>query len=242
MMKLTTQSLGKIDNGYAVAWYTGKEKKGFFIVNNVNIADPMVVAELIVIRYLFLIENIFKRNIITGTGYEICISSPVIKKLCRGKSTKNHLLPYVNFLKSKLKGVDIVSKRKHDDMLPLQGKHPFIHINNNLSDTTDDLLFDTPSLGKIKLTTHAIEQYQSRLESGEVNDPTKSLVRRLKHKELIKQALPARVIRHKLKKYGTVDNLEVWGHDSSSMHYMLIRDKLTDIGTIVTVYSRGIKQ
>jgi len=60
----------------------------------------------------------------------------------------------------------------------------------------------------------------------------------LKHPNLKWQPLLDRTIRHKLRKYGTVENPEVWGHDTSQFHYVVLRDPNTNVGTLLTVYKR----
>ncbi len=92
-------------------------------------------------------------------------------------------------------------------------------------------------MGCVKVTKHAVEQYQARITSGSPKKPWASLVNRLKHPELRIQPLDAKVLAHKARKYGRSDNVEAWGHPTSSFIYLVIRE---DNGErfLVTVFER----
>jgi hypothetical protein len=241
MMKLTTKSLGITDaepDNMAVAWRVGINRRGIVIVTGISIqSDRAVAAELIAIRYLLFSKNVFNNEIITGKGIAIDVSSPLIKKLYRNKTTKRHLNPYAHFLKTNLTDALLTISKADDEHLPaLTDNVPVEHIN-----ATDQPLYDvisTPAIGDVRITKHSIDQYTERQHSGEAKSFIASLVKRLKHPNLQQQKIPDRVTQHKLKRYGDIEQLEVWGHDSSQMHFVVVRDPHSKIGSLVTVYRR----
>ncbi|MFC1335435.1 MAG: hypothetical protein G8D89_17865 [gamma proteobacterium symbiont of Clathrolucina costata] len=238
MMKLTTRSLGPVDDGMAVSWRVGTQRRGIICVEGLDLEhDKQAAAELVVMRHLLFTNKVFNRDIITGTGIAIEFSSPVIKKLYRGKTTKKHLEQYSHFLKTNLSGVSLSLTKDSDEFLPEIGDKVLVEYIDAGEKPQYDVIA-TPALGEVRLTKHSIDQYEDRLHSGEAKNPLVSLVGRLKHPDLKRQPLPDRTIRHKLRKYGTVENLEVWGHDTSQLHYVVVRDPNTNVGTLVTVYKR----
>lgn len=236
MMKLTTKSLGPMQDGYAVAWRVGTRRKGILLIEGINNPDPLVAAELTAMQHLLLVAKVFNMALISGKGITLEVSSPQIKKLARGKSSKNHLKQLARFLSISLNGAELLLTNSQDEFLPKQDECEPERISALVD--ADSTTTPTPALGQIQLTSHAIEQYSERLHSGETGDPAGSLLRRLKHPELKRQPLSPRVVRHKLRKYGTIDNLEIWAHDTSQMHYVVVRDHGSRIGTVVTVYRR----
>ncbi len=99
-------------------------------------------------------------------------------------------------------------------------------------------IIETEAMGRIRITAHAIARYDQWHHAGKVNAPVYSLLTRLKHPGLTRQAMPTRAEQHKIRRYGTIENVEVWGHGSSQLHFVVIRDKPTGIGTVVTVFRR----
>ena len=237
MMQLTTHSLGMINGNHAVAWCKGLKSKGIFFVTDIQLDDSLVVAELIVIRHLLFSKKIFGQEIHVGSGILLSISSPLIKKLYRGKSTKTHLEPYAHFMRICLSGVTLSTTEDTDPMVPYVGDDvPMEFLSVRDSPTYG--IIDTPILGKMRLTKHALEQYKERFRGGVIKNPVKSLIGRLKHPELKLQQLPSRTLRHKLRKYGSIDHLEVWHHENSQMFYVVVRNPVNQVGTLVTVYNR----
>ena len=238
MMRVTTKSLGLFDNYYGVAWRVGTQRKGIIYIQDINIEDPLAAAELVTIKHLLFVKNILKREILSGEGILLELSCPVIKKIYRGKTTKTHLVPYAHFMQSNLTGVSFSSTAKNDKYLPNPNDEELNIEHISADDNIDYNIIDTPALGKIIISSHVIDQYAKRLHSGTPKKPIISLKNRIMHPELSLQKLPEKVLAHKLKKYGSVDELEVWGHESSQMHFVVIRDHSTQIGTIVTLYRR----
>ncbi|MCG7952654.1 MAG: hypothetical protein N0E56_15760 [Candidatus Thiodiazotropha endolucinida] len=237
MMKLTTRSVGVVEDEYAVIWRSGTKRKGILYIDGIEGDDPLVAAELVAIRHLLFTKKIFNRDIISGTGIEIQCSSPLIKKLYRGKSTKKHLQNLSHFMQTSLQGVTLSTTEENDEFLPAVGDDVLVEYISAGDKPQYDVV-KTQALGDLRLTKHAIEQYEERHHSGEAKNPLISLVGRLKHPDLKRQSLPDKAARHKLRKYGTIENLEIWGHDTSQMHYVVVRDPNSGIGTLVTIFKR----
>jgi hypothetical protein len=237
MMRLTTRSLGVVEDEYAVTWRAGTKRKGILYIEGIEVGDPLVAAELVAIRHLLFTMKIFNRDIIAGTGIEIQSSSSLIKKLYRGKSTKKHLQHLSHFMQTSLQGVTLSATDENDEFLPSIGDEVLVEYIS-ASDKPQYDVVKTLALGDLRLTKHAIDKYAERNHSGAAKNPLISLVGRLKHPDLKRQPLPDKAARHKLRKYGSIDNLEIWGHDTSQMHYIVVRDPNSRIGTLVTVYKR----
>ena len=79
-----------------------------------------------------------------------------------------------------------------------------------------------------------IKEYENSLKN-----PLKSLIDRLSNKSLVRETLPDRVLRHKLKKY-KIDFAEFWTHPSSRMHYVIVNDPANDMKILVTVFVRTV--
>jgi len=238
MMKLSTQFITQIDSQQIIAWRVGTKRRGIIYVDEINCDDPNVAGELIAIQYLLFKKKVFDREPITGIGYELHVSSNKIRQMLKGKSTYKHLSFYIQFLKTTMKGVLIRLTIDTDEYLPEFNDKDVLTEYIDARDKFETGIIKTPAMGLVKLTKHAIEKYKDRHHAGDLNKPLQSLIRRIKHDSIQKKPLPENVIKHKLKKYGTVENLEIWSHDSSQIHYVIVRDLTTGVGTIVTIYKR----
>ena len=239
MMKLFTKTLCHQDDSYIVAWSKGLKNKGFVSVEGITSKDPEVVAEISTIKYLLFNENIFNREITTGKGFQL-ICDPLIHKIHNGKTSRKHLEHFLFFLNHNFAGC-LVTKmnRNHEELLPQLDDEdlPVITIEDSGSIQDNDII-ETPAIGRIRITSHALEQYKQRLHSGEAERPRRSLLKRLRHPEIRQKKLPDNVEIKKIRKYGTMENTEIWGHDSSQMHFVVVRDPSNQLGTLVTVYKR----
>ena len=237
MMRLTTNYIGDIDGIHILSWGVGATRRGLIHIADVPDSDASAIAELVAIRYLLFIDNVFDRVIQTGKGIAIDVSIPVVKKAARGKTSKQHLSLLARYFETNLAGVVLGDTRKSDGFLPNPGDDvPETHISKN--DVVPYDVIHTTAMGDIRITKHAIEKFTKSLNSEDLKAPLTSMIGRLKHEGISLQALPEKVIKHKLKKYGTVENLETWGHDSSQMHFTVTRDKKTGVGTVVTCFKR----
>ncbi|RIJ70037.1 hypothetical protein D1505_25800 [Escherichia coli] len=80
------------------------------------------------------------------------------------------------------------------------------------------------------ITTDYLQQCQK---------PWASLVGRLQHPELQVQPFDEKVARHKARKYGRVDNVEVWGHRDSKFKYLMVINDDNKKRVLVTVFERN---
>lgn len=237
MMKLTTRALGEIEGHQVVAWRVGTKRRGLLHISDISSQDATASAEIVAIRHLLFTDKVFMRDIHSGEGLALEVSTPVIKKVARGKTSKAHLSTLARFFTTNLQGVTLGTTSPKDEHLPNIGDEvPCVYLSSSESPQYD--VFDTPAMGKLRLTQHVLDQFIERLHSGEAKKPLTSLISRLKHEEIKRLPLPDKVALHKIKKYGTIDNLEIWGHDTSQMHFTVVRDPRTAIGTVVTIYRR----
>jgi len=235
MMTLSTMYY-KQGEDHFVSWRTGVKNSGVLRVVNVSGEDSRAIAELVAIRYLLLEKEVFNRALYSGTGIRLEVSTPLIKKLHRGSSTKNHLFSYARFLQARLRGVVVDALQVQNFVDPNKECDDIESVDAEEQDNSD--IIQTSAIGEVRLTKHAVDQYRERLHSGDPVNPLVSLVARLMHPDLKKQPIPDRVVDHKFRKYGSVEQTEVWGHENSQMHYVVVRDPSTRIGTVVTVYRR----
>jgi len=238
MMTLITKVIKDSDDQYIVAWSKGLKAKGFIRVEKSSLPDPDIIAEITAIQHLLFKQNIFNREIINGNGFKI-VCHKLIKSVIEKKTSRKHLYPLLSFVRSNLNGCVLKSFAEIDNKLlaPL-GSPEFEITDADPSVLNQDYdVFETPAMGRLKLTAHAIEQYKIRLHSGETLNPQVSLIKRLRNPNIAQHELPEKIKNQKIKKYGSVENTEIWGHDSSQMHFVVIRDS-NNRGTVVTVYKR----
>ncbi len=237
MMKLTTKPLGETDGNQVVAWRVGTKRRGLLHIADIEDQDTAATAEIVAIRHLLFTDKVFMRDIHSGEGLALEVSTPVVKKVARGKTSKSHLANLARFFSTNLQGVTLGTTNVNDEHLPSIGDEvSCVYISASESPQYD--VFDTPAMGKLRLTQHVLDQYIERLHSGDAKKPLVSMMNRLRHDGIKRLPLPDKVLLHKVKKYGTVENLEVWGHDTSQMHFTVVRDPSTQVGTVVTIYRR----
>ncbi|MDF5517987.1 hypothetical protein P3700_26520 [Vibrio parahaemolyticus] len=95
---------------------------------------------------------------------------------------------------------------------------------------------ETPAMGTVLVTAHAVSRYSERITSGKPKAPWLSLVKRIQNPELRIYPLAERERRRKAQKYGTADNIEEWGHPISELYFLVLNDQ--GIRTLVTTYER----
>lgn len=243
MMKLTTKCIGVTeDGGYIVAWMVGLQKKGIIVVRNLQPVELVECqAELSVICFLVFGLNVFKREFVTGNGLHIGVSKVEILKLFTSQLAESELYRYGRFLFVTLTGVRVFCIG--DDLcesFPTVTNMPesdWLEIDPTNLPRYD--LIKAPALGQVRLTKHVIDSYKERNHSGSAKNPVASLVGRLRHPNLKRQVIPPGVLQHKLFKYkAETSDLEMWGHSTSQMHFVIVRDRESSIGTVVTVFRR----
>ncbi|MFV8382847.1 hypothetical protein ACNO5E_01970 [Vibrio parahaemolyticus] len=237
MMTLTTITEKLNDQATRVFWRVGTKRNGILdVAIDFDNEDADLIAELSAIQYLLFEEKVMGREPGSGTGYKLVVSKGAIKKLARGKSSKKHALKFAAFLQNRMAGVQIDVSQSREYMADLDETTP-VELNAERKEyaNTHDAI-ETPAMGTVFVTAHAVEQYKSRLSTGDPKKPWVSLVNRLKHPELKLRTLPDNVLRHKAKKYGTPDNVEAWGHPTSKFTYLFVNNH--GKRTLVTVFER----
>lgn len=222
-----------------VVWCTGLSKKGGLRVHlPANYKEPGLIAELCALRHLLLVVEPFNVRTIDGKGIEVHTSSGAIKKLALRKSTKTEAMPYSRFLRIRLNELkhEVINK---NDVLPSLEEPGLVWEDLVVCEEQFHAPYDPVdcgNLGSLAITDHAIERYQERVESGSPKSPLRSLLRRLSHPGLKKLHLPHEVLAHKSRKYGSHNDIEVWGHESSEIAFLLLNKP--DHKVLVTTFIR----
>ena len=244
MMTLKTNSHKISASSALVQWGVTDNKNGIIHVSlDFETEDPALICELIVIKHLLFEKQVFDREPKSGKGYRLIVSNGAIKKLVKGKSDKRFAAKYATFLTfGRMTGAEIeVSQKK----FPVQTTVA-VHLEARKECYSSDYEFiETPKMGKIGITRHAVERYQERISSGKPKNPWASLCSRLENEALTQRPLNERVLKHKAKKYGPGNMVEMWAHPDSSFCFMFVRDKDTDCRVLVTCFERnesGIQQ
>ena len=238
MMLLSTRTVLAEDGSCLVYWWTGLKKKGVLSVQFKDyIKDVKLAVELVAIRHLIYFRQVFNRNPITGAGIYLCVTGDdLVDVLSKGIPPK-HLYPYAAFL-GRLYGSKVRTPDETD--LPFDRNDPDFGEVEYVYPTDEyrqcKVMLQTPALGRIGLTQHAVDAYLERVSSGKPRCPWSSLARRLSHPELRLVPMPERIRRHKLFKFGSMDEVETWGHETSKFLYLLIRDG--EQKTVVTCFER----
>ncbi len=225
MMSLHTRPFA-VDSHVIVSWATGRCTNGFLRLDVDDLVeDRLIRAELHAIEYLMFQKRVFNVDPASGKSFAFYVSSGAIKKLALQRSKKTHLFDAAAFFTTRLEGAQI-HVVKSDSLAPewdisaCDRVEPVTLAGGRYSSTT----FESPVLGTVEVSAHALRRFVQRLSSGTPNAPWPSLVRRLNHPGLRQHPLPERHKRHKLRKYGSVDGVEIWAHPMSSMAFLFIND------------------
>lgn len=237
MMILTTLSEKTSPTQARVLWRTGSRRYGVLEVTLEEGHDESdLLAELAAIKHLLFDRQVFDRAPVSARGYKLVVSKGAIKKLALGRSTKRFAQQYAVPLTTRLEGIDIEVSQSRA-WLPAEEELPVEPLYVQKGFTRDYDMIETPSMGKVLVTHHAVEQYMERVVGNGAKDPRLSLQMRLMNPELEQVPLDAKVLRHKEAKYGRADNVQIWGHPSSSTRFVVLREN-PDHGVLVTVFRR----
>lgn len=241
MMELNTKPVTTNDpKAINVLWSTGGVKRGVLCVNlPETYNESILIAEICAIRYLLVINQVFGARTIDGKGIRINSSSGAIKKLALGRSAKKEAIPYARFLRVRLTELSYAVKRKNE-YVPTDDESG-LEFNDLVVDSE---LFQMPyeptdfaALGRVAISNHAVERYEERIDSGnDLGSPLRSLLRRLSHPELERQPIPAEVMAYKNKRYGPENDIEVWGHNTSDISFLLLNKP--DYKVLLTVFNK----
>ena len=198
-----------------------------------NTNDTEVVAELIGLRYLLIEKEIFG-NQAAGNGLTLQVTKGAIRKVLKGQSSKKHLVPYAQFLRTRYVDADIEVSKPNAEQLE---RWSAIKVAENVPYCVGDHgnVVDTLAIGPVEITAHAVERYAERLLDGDVKRIWRSLIQRLQHAGLVDADLPARVRAHKLKKYADRPGQRIVKHPDGTMHFVLVPNGQGEM-TLVTVF------
>lgn len=246
MMVLTTVSKKQSGNTALVYWRVGINRKGVVEVRlDAGSTDVDLIAELAAIRHLLMDCRVLDRTPSSGTGIRLCVSKGAIKKLTKGTSDKGYASRFAAFLTSRLLGVEIQVSHSMKYMIDEDDEsyaESFSHLDVNTTEyMTPHEVIETPVMGQIAITKHALERYSQRLgtiDNGQiVKRPFASLAKRLRSPELLKQSLDANVLAHKYRKYGSDSKVEIWKHPTDLLQFTVILSP-NNQRTLVTVFER----
>lgn len=235
MMTLETTVVEASKGIVQVAWRTGLSNFGVVEVSLDKLPDDTeVAAELLAIRYLMFKRQVFDRVPSSSKGYLLRVGKGAIKKLAQGRSSKEHLKPYAEFLRQRLEGVQIeVSRAGEWVNLALESEVETIDFSGDLVDPHERLM--TPAMGEIHITKHAVRRYAER-HGDDITNPWGSLTTRLMHPGLRQVEIPRKALLNKAMRHGRADNVEAWGHPDSRFTYIVVNDKKRR--TLVTVFRK----
>lgn len=246
MMQLTTVSKKQSGNTALVYWRVGINRKGVVEVRlDAGSTDVELIAELAAIRHLIVDCCVFGRTPSSGTGIRLCVSKGAIKKLTKGTSAKGYASRFAALLTSRLFGVDILVSHNMKYMIQEDDEgyaESFSHLDVNTTEyMTPHEVIETPVMGQVAITKHALERYSQRLgimDNGQiVKRPWASLARRLRNPELLQQSLDANVLAHKYRKYGNDSKVEIWKHPTDLLQFTVVVSP-NNQRTLVTVFER----
>lgn len=231
MMTLSINTIETHEHGASVAWYVGLANNGTLDIRMEDIErDHAIAAELCAIRYLLFRRHVFNVETRSGQGLKILVSCGAIKKLINGTSTKKHLRGYALFARPRLNDASFAISKKP---LDVTGPQESIDLRE-VYETWHEPIY-VPSIGHLHVTNHALDRFLERVHQAVVNDPLDSMLNRMRHEQFQEIKLPDRVIAHKARKYGQAQCVEVWGHPSSGLRFLVTRDKPKQ-ATLLTVF------
>lgn len=219
---------------YRVFWRVGGRIGAIDITldPDIELSDQATAAELVAIQHLLSDKEIMGANR-TGKGVILNVSRGAIRKLKIGSSSKADLMPYAVFLNT----------RYHEAAIEVGKKSPWVpetiegieleHLNVNGPRYE---AVNTPRMGRVVVTKHAIEQYEERFCEGDLSRTWASLVKRLQNPELATTVLPPNVARHKLMTYGD-KAAKIWRHPDGTLHFVVV-DAPDGSKVLVTVFYR----
>lgn len=203
------------------------------MATKLDISDPTTAAELRAIQYILSDKEAMGANR-TGKGIILDVSRGAVRKLKLGTSNKADLTPYATFLNTRYHEVSIEVSKKAS-WVPASlveiTEHDQIQVDGPRPESVD-----TPRMGRVVVTKHAIEQYENRFSEGELSRTWVSLTKRLQNPELAQIILPPRVLKHKLISYR--DNAAtIWRHPDGTLHFAVV-DGPNGTKVLVTVFYR----
>ncbi|ELB2804444.1 hypothetical protein QNE90_000082 [Vibrio alginolyticus] len=227
MMKLKIQTIATSKFNVSVAWFSGLSKNGVIDVRVSQIEHRIAVAELTVARYLLWDCQVFGHRPGGGNGIEIGFPHATLQSL--KQSTSNELQQASQYLKTWLDGV----KLKPDEIVGVATVNEHIPVIQPYCSSQP--VFDSPVLGPMAISRHAIQRYQERFRHGYTKSPWLSLQRQLCNPELRQARLSDRTRFQKLLKHG-YDGSQIWHHSTGDLYFLLVPQETHWL--VVTVFSQ----
>jgi hypothetical protein len=207
-----------------VDWYFTAEKNGVlkvvFPFDNVDIES---MAELVAINYLVIQKQVMGEAT-GGAGKTFYLSKGAARKAILRRTDKKQIIKFGAFASFLLPMAEFLTNKKYIQKQPINRQN-IDTVNVDIGEYTDTKLeVESPSVGQVVLTAHAVKRYQDRLieESGDVKNPLRSLINRMKNSELIEVQLPAKVVQHKQKKYDD-GPFRVFKHPDSTVNFGFVQ-------------------
>lgn len=227
MMKLKIQTIATSKFNVSVAWFSGLSKNGVIDVRVSQIEHRIAVAELTVARYLLWGCQVFGHRPGSGKGVELGLPHKTLHSLSLNSCVE--LQRASQYLKTWLNGVqlnpeEIVGVAASTDQIPVIQPYRL-----------PQPVFDSPVLGPVAISRHAIQRYQERFRHGYTKSPWLSLQRQLCNPELRQARLSARTRFQKLLKHGD-DGSQVWHHPTGDLYFLLVPQETHWL--VVTIFSQ----
>ncbi|QCF28049.1 hypothetical protein [Hydrocarboniclastica marina] len=232
MNYLNIQAIKISETEAKVLWAVSDSRRGALVLRTTTPhPDIDILAELAAAKHLITDRNILGNKVRNGVGVHLTFSKGAVKKLATGKSAKKHLQRYAAFLSSRLVGSKIEIQKKNE-RLPPADTEPTEVIS---PDARTYIEVDTPALGPVQITDHALQRFIERFFPGKPENALKSLEERLMNASLKPIKLPGSVQAHKDRKYGKEDRA-VYRHPTDVVHFGVIDRQHQKI--LVTVFNR----
>ncbi|EGQ7991996.1 TPA: hypothetical protein I7203_15415 [Vibrio vulnificus] len=226
MMKLKVQSVSASKSKVSVAWFVGLSRSGIVDVGIGRFESRIAIAELTVARYLLWDRQVFGHRPGSGKGVELGLPHKTLHSLSLNSCVE--LRKAGQYLKTWLDGAqlkpgEIVGVAASTEQIPVI--QPY---------RSPQPVFDSPVLGPVAISRHAIQRYQERFQHGYTKSPWLSLQRQLCNPELRQAILSERTRFQKLLKYGD-DGSQVWHHPTGDLYFLLVPQETHSL--VVTVFS-----
>ncbi|MCR9726022.1 hypothetical protein NB616_15010 [Vibrio parahaemolyticus] len=225
-MKLKVQSVSANKRKVSVAWFVGLSKHGIVDVEIGRVENRVAIAELTAARSLLWDCQVFGYRPSSGKGLEIGFPHTTFQSL--EQCSSDELLRASQYLKTWLDGAQL----KRDEIVGVAASTEQIPVIQPYR--SPQPVFDSPVLGPVAISRHAIQRYQERFQHGYTKSPWLSLQRQLCNPELRQARLSERTRFQKLLKYGD-DGSQVWHHPTGDLYFLLVPQETHSL--VVTVFS-----
>ncbi|HBC3810524.1 TPA: hypothetical protein KD846_003263 [Vibrio alginolyticus] len=228
MMKLKVQATETNTDAVKVIWFAGLSNNGMITIRVSEQKNRISIAELTAARFLLLEKRVFGRAPSCGQGLALEVSEKTFNDL--SYSTQNRELKFTSqFLTTQLQGLSVsggaeiygdLNDKNHDEIGCYDSPYP---------------TFNTPTLGTVAISQHALQRFQERHSHGDIKAPWRSLRNQLSHPSLTKHHLSEKTRFQKLLRYGE-DDSQVWSNPTGNLYFQLIKSEKHLL--LVTVFSK----